>query len=118
MGDDEEELQDDYRFKKQCVGTMAKQNHGGERAEVIHLHVLPRGARPMPFAPLDYAEVPNSRQLCCPGYNRCLEFVASIKWQGFSCRRCPLSDEEKWINYEDERQNEGSAAAVIRLSRG
>jgi len=120
VGDKNESKQNDARFAKQCAVSTPQPAQTGERAHVIHLSVLPQGARPMPFAPLDYEEVPNSRQLCCPGYNRCLEFVASIKWQGFSCRRCPLKDENNWEDSHNtqERETNGPDAAVIRLSRG
>ena len=74
----------------------------------------------MPFASLDYEEVPQSRQLECPGYHRCLEFVASIKWQGFSCRRCPINTIASWEENEvrDEIDPHQEDASIIRLSRG
>ena len=61
---------------------------------VIHLTLLPSGARPIPFAALDYEEVPAARDLECDAYGRCLEFVANARWVGFSCRQCPFNKKE------------------------
>lgn len=58
-------------------------------AKVIDLALLPSGARPIPFATLDFDEVPETRRLGCRDYAGCLQFAASVHWQGFSCRRCP-----------------------------
>jgi hypothetical protein len=63
----------------------------------------------MPFAMLEYEEVPQSRALDCGHYGRCLEFVAHIRWTGFSCRRCPLLQETV------EDVEERPAAAVIQF---
>ena len=63
-------------------------------AEVIDLVRLPVGARPVPYAGLEYEEVPASRHLDCDTYGACLDFVASIRWVGFSCRRCPFNAPE------------------------
>ena len=63
-------------------------------AEIIDLVKLPVGARPVPYAGLEYEEVPASRYLDCDSYGACLDFVASIRWVGFSCRRCPFNTPE------------------------
>jgi len=110
----------DSQFATQCANSSRKPVHQGERAQIINLSALPNGARPMPFASLDYEEVPRARQLECPGYHRCLEFVASIKWQGFSCRRCPLNTISSWEKHEvgTEIDPQQEDASIIRLSRG
>lgn len=76
--------------KQSCAGKSEGRNANCEpTAEIIDLSTLPVGARPIPFAPLEFEEVPNARALDCPGYGHCLEFVAHVRWTGFSCRRCP-----------------------------
>lgn len=60
-------------------------------AEVIPLVQLPSRARPTPIASLDLEEVTRCRALDCTEYNRCLEFVARVRWKSFHCRQCPLS---------------------------
>ena len=81
-------------------------------ASVIDLTHLPTGARPMPFAVLDYDEVSYVRRLDCGWYGRCLDFVAHIKWAGFSCRRCPLQAGQR---DDAEASDAEPVATVIHL---
>ena len=120
MGGKDGPKKNDVRFAQRCAAASSKQPPQHERAQIINLSALPRGARPMPFASLEYEEVPNARQLECPGYNRCLEFVVSIKWQGFSCRRCPLNDILNWDEHASctSVASTNIDASVIKLSRG
>lgn len=64
-------------------------NADEEGAEVIDLVHLPTGARPTPFASLEYEEVSRCRVLDCSTYNDCLEFAARLRWPSFHCRQCP-----------------------------
>jgi hypothetical protein len=82
-------------------------------AEVIDLVKLPVGARPIPYAGLEYEEVPASRHLDCDTYGACLDFVASIRWVGFSCRRCPFNAPE--ANEVADGDLPAQAGAVIPL---
>ena len=109
----------DKGYLKQCSEAIAPSRATGPRAQIINLSVLPVNARPIPFASLDFEEVPKTRQLECPGYHRCLEFVASIRWQGFSCKRCPLNDLSAWEETNDEpTEHSENNAAIIRFSGG
>src|SRR5439155_21395181 len=58
-------------------------------AQVIDLVHLPPGARPLPYAELDFEEVPGARALDCDTYHECLSLAARVQWRGFHCRRCP-----------------------------
>ena len=86
---------------------------------VIHLTLLPSGARPIPFAALDYEEVPAARDLECDAYGRCLEFVANARWVGFSCRQCPFNrkefDPDVGLALDDDDDEPPRMAAVIQL---
>ena len=62
-----------------------------ELAEVIDLVQIPLGARPTPVAYVDWEEVPRLRVLECESYQRCLSFVAQVRWKSFHCRQCPRS---------------------------
>lgn len=84
-------------------------------AQVIDLTYLPIGARPVPFATLDFEEVTEVRRLDCDNYGRCLDFVAHIKWSGFSCRRCPMRRAEAPVPARPDDSIELEAAPVIRL---
>ncbi|MEE2901528.1 MAG: hypothetical protein VYC39_04330 [Myxococcota bacterium] len=106
-------------YLTQCNEALAPSRSNAPRAQIINLSVLPVNARPIPFASLDFEEVPKTRQLECPGYHRCLEFVASIRWQGFSCRRCPLNEPSAWEeDNKDPTDDSETTASIIRFSRG
>jgi len=81
-------------------------------AEVIDLVQLPRRARPVPFAELDFDEVPGARAMDCGSYQQCLAFVANVKWRSFSCRRCPLRDADPEV---EETIDDFPGASVIHL---
>lgn len=65
------------------------QSDDSELAEVIDLVLLPSGARPTPVASVEWEEVPRLRVLGCDSYQRCLSFVARVRWKSFHCRQCP-----------------------------
>lgn len=69
-------------------------NDDGELAEVIDLVQLPLGARPTPLAYVDWEEVPRVRVLSCDSYQRCLGFVARVRWKSFHCRQCPRNPDQ------------------------
>jgi hypothetical protein len=52
--------------------------------------------KPSP-APLDgplrsERDIAKHRRLYCPHYDRCLDESIRLNWQGFTCSRCPLSE--------------------------
>ena len=84
-------------------------------AEVIELAFLPRRARPIPFAELEYDEVQQRRALDCGYYGACLEFAARVRWRGFSCRRCPFKDSHAECAEDFDEPMPATAASVIQL---
>jgi hypothetical protein len=87
-------------------------------AEIIDLVHLPSGARPTPFAELDFEEVPRARVLDCDTYNECLELAARVRWAGFHCRQCPKACERTRLAAGGEPHGssvEREDAPIIRL---
>jgi len=95
---------------------VAREDERREGAEIIDLVHLPVGARPQPRAELDYEEVEDARLMHCASYNDCLAFAASVRWQGFHCRRCPRFNDCE-VAVAPKTANGGAMAAVIRLRR-
>jgi hypothetical protein len=57
--------------------------------EIYRIYLLRPGAKPRRHHPVSFEEVLSLRHLECSCYNDCLNFVARIPWNGFSCERCP-----------------------------
>ena len=87
-------------------------------AEIIDLVHLPSGARPTPFAELNFEEVPRARALDCDTYNECLALAARVRWAGFHCRQCPKACEGARLAAGGEPHGssaEREDAPIIRL---